>query len=101
MEQLPPLVYRRAGPHRNRIALDMDPSREGIHHHRDKAAMNGAPGYCLKNSIQYTTLLPAECRILVFKPGECVLKMLEIEIWPIFIPDIEIRINRLHRKKTA
>jgi|BarGraIncu01122A_1022018.scaffolds.fasta_scaffold03646_6 hypothetical protein len=77
MEQLPPLVYRRAGPHRNRTALDMDPSREGIHPtHRDKAAMNGAPGYCLKTSIHYTTLLPAECRVLVFKPGECVLKML-------------------------
>ena len=24
----------------------------------------------------YTTILPAECRVLVFKPGECVLKML-------------------------
>jgi len=43
---------------------------------RDKAAMNGAPGYCLKTSIHYATLLPAECRVLVFKPGECVLKML-------------------------
>jgi hypothetical protein len=41
--------------------------------HRDKAAMNGAPGYCLKTSIH---LLPAECRVLVFKPGQCVLKML-------------------------
>jgi hypothetical protein len=49
MEQLPPLVYRRAGPHRNRTALDMDPSREGIHPtHRDKAAMNGAPAIALK-----------------------------------------------------
>ena len=45
--------------------------------------------------------LPAECLVLVFKPGECVLKMLRIKIWPIFIPDIEIRINRLHREKTA
>jgi hypothetical protein len=42
----------------------------------NKAAMNGAPGYCLKTSIHYTALLPAECRVLVFKPGECVLKML-------------------------
>ena len=45
--------------------------------------------------------LPAECLILVSKPGECVLKMLRIKIWPIFIPDVEIRINRLHRKETA
>jgi hypothetical protein len=46
------VVYRRAGPHRNRIALDVNPPRESIHR------------------------LPAECRVLVFKPGECVLKML-------------------------
>src|ERR1017187_6806092 len=45
--------------------------------------------------------LPAECRVLVFKTGEGVLKMLRIKIWPIFIPDVEIRINRLHREKTA
>ena len=45
--------------------------------------------------------LPAECLVLIFKPGECVLKMLRIKIWPIFIPDVEIRINRLHREKTA
>jgi hypothetical protein len=42
----------------------------------NKTAMNGAPGYCLKTSIHYTNLLPAECRVLVFKPGERVLKML-------------------------
>jgi hypothetical protein len=29
-----------------------------------------------KTSIHYATLLPAECRVLLFKPGECVLKML-------------------------
>src|ERR1019366_913108 len=45
--------------------------------------------------------LPAECLVLVFKPGECMLKMLRIKIWPIFIPDVEIRIYRLHREKTA
>jgi hypothetical protein len=30
---------------------------------------------CLKSSIRYTTPSPAECRVLVLKPGECVLKM--------------------------
>ena len=49
----------------------------------------------------HTTILPAECLILVLKPSERVLKILQIKIWPIFIPDIEIRINRLHREKTA
>ena len=78
MEQLPPPVYRRAGPHRNRTALDMDPSQEVIHpvHHYKEDRDERGPDYCLKISIHYTTLLPAECRILVFKPGECVLKML-------------------------
>ena len=45
--------------------------------------------------------LPAKCLILFFIPGKCVLKMLRIKIWPIFVPDIEIRINRLRREKTA
>ena len=45
--------------------------------------------------------LPAECLVLVFEPGECVFKMLRIKIRPIFIPEIQIRISRLHREKTA
>jgi len=46
--------------------------------------------YCLQNG---THKLPAERLVLVFKPGECVLKMLRMKIWPIFIPDIEICIK--------
>ena len=45
--------------------------------------------------------LPAERLVLILIPGECVLKMPQFKIWPIFIPDIKIRINRLHREKTA
>jgi len=41
--------------------------------------------------------LTAKCLVLFFIPGKCVLKMLRIKIWPIFVSDIEIRINRLHR----
>src|ERR1035437_10007269 len=37
--------------------------------------------------------LPAECLVLVLKPGECLLKMPRIKIRPIFIHDIKIRIN--------
>jgi hypothetical protein len=43
----------------------------------------------------------AEGLILNFKPGNCVLQVLRIKIWPIFITDIKIRINRLHREKAA
>src|ERR1035437_3773713 len=45
--------------------------------------------------------LPAKCLVLFFIPGKCVLKMLRIKIWPIFVSHIEIRINRLHREKTT
>ena len=45
--------------------------------------------------------LPTERLILVFEPRERVLKMLQIKIRPLFIPDIEIRIDRLHREKPA
>ena len=45
--------------------------------------------------------LSAECLVLGLEPGEGVLKMLRIKIRPIFIPDVEICVNRLHRKKTA
>ena len=45
--------------------------------------------------------LTAKCLVLFFIPGKCVLKMLRIKIWPIFVSDIEIRLNRLHREKTA
>jgi len=45
--------------------------------------------------------LTTQCLVLFFIPGECVRKMLRIKIWPKFVPDIEIRINRLHRKKPA
>ena len=45
--------------------------------------------------------LSAKSLVLIFKPGECVLKMLRIKIWPIFIDDIEIRINGLNREKAA
>ncbi len=48
-----------------------------------------------------TLLLAAECLVLAFEPREGVLKMLRIEVWPIFVSDIKIRINRLHRKKTT
>lgn len=44
---------------------------------------------------------PTKCLILIFKPGERLLKMLWLIIWPIFISDINVRIYRLHREKTA
>ena len=58
-------------------------------------------GEALWLSPSHTTILPAKCLVLILKPGECVLKMLRIKIGPILIPDIEIRINRLHREKAA
>lgn len=48
-----------------------------------------------------TLLLAAKCLILVFEPGEGMLKMLRIIIRPIFVPHIKIRIHRLHREKPA
>ena len=52
-------------------------------------------------ALEQGAALPTERLILVLKPRERVLKMLQIKIRPIFIPDIEIRIDRLHREKTA
>ena len=45
--------------------------------------------------------LPAECLVLALKPRESLIKMLWLVIWPIFVPDIKIRVNGLHREKTA
>ena len=46
-------------------------------------------------------VLPAECLILILEPGERLFEMLWLEIQPVFISDIHIRVHRLHRKKTA
>src|SRR5450756_2447136 len=51
--------------------------------------------------LSLTRALPTECLVLVLEPGECVVKMLRIKVRPIFIPDVEIRIHRLHWEKTA
>src|SRR5450759_1108492 len=73
----------------------------GLRHRRAAPCEKAVPEVTATGAPVQNDALPAECLILVFKPGECALKMLRIKIWPIFIPDIEIRINRLHREKTA
>ncbi len=45
--------------------------------------------------------LPAECLVLVLKPSECLLKMLWVVIWPIFVANVKIRVNGLHGKEAA
>ena len=47
------------------------------------------PGRVLTTGFKNGThKLPAERLVLFFEPTECVLKMLRMKIWPIFIPDI-------------
>ena len=46
-----------------------------------------------------TEKLPAERLILILEPGKRLIKMAWLEIGPVFIENVEIRINRLHWQK--